>query len=109
VAELAGKVSVSARSLQQGFRRSLHTTPMAYLRLVRLEKVRDDLSLSAPASVTVTEIATRWGFVHLGRFAAAYRAAFGEPPSETLRTARAQHSTSYSRTDQTASPGRPDE
>jgi AraC-like DNA-binding protein len=97
VAELAAKVSVSARSLQQGFRQSLHTTPMAYLRLVRLEKVRDELSLSAPASVTVTEIATRWGFVHLGRFAAVYRDTFGEQPSETLRTEKPQHTTSYSR------------
>lgn len=86
VGELASKVSVSARSLQQGFRRALDTTPMAYLRTVRLEKVRDDLSHAEAGTDSVTEVATRWGFIHLGRFAAAYRSAFGEHPSATLRS-----------------------
>lgn len=87
VVELAARVSVSARSLQQGFRRSLDTTPMAYLRTIRLEKVREDLTRGGPGTESVTEAATRWGFLHLGRFAAAYRSAFGEHPSETLRSA----------------------
>jgi len=85
VAELAAVVSVSVRSLQEGFRRSLDTTPMAYLRTLRLERVHDDLSTAEPGSVSVTEVAARWGFVHLGRFAAAYHRAFGERPSATLR------------------------
>ena len=85
VAELAADVSVSVRSLQEGFRRSLDTTPMAYLRQLRLEKVCDELSAAEPGTVSVTEVATRWGFVHLGRFAAAYSSAFGEQPSATLR------------------------
>jgi transcriptional regulator GlxA family with amidase domain len=58
---------------------------MAYLRALRLEKVRDTLSAAEPGSVSVTEVAARWGFVHLGRFAGAYSRAFGERPSETLR------------------------
>lgn len=87
VVELAAKVSVSARSLQQGFRRSLHTTPMGYLRRLRLERVREELSRAEPGTDSVTEAATRWGFIHLGRFAAAYRNAFGEHPSQTLRAA----------------------
>ncbi|MGO4301288.1 AraC family transcriptional regulator [Leifsonia sp. RAF41] len=86
VVELAAAVSVSARSLQQGFRRSLDTTPMAYLRMVRLEKVREDLTKAEPGTDSVTQAATRWGFLHLGRFAAMYRTAFGEHPSQTLRS-----------------------
>lgn len=86
VAELAAEVSMSVRSLQEGFRRSLDTTPMAYLRGLRLERAHDELSAAEPGTVSVTEVATRWGFVHLGRFAAAYSSAYGEPPSATLRS-----------------------
>lgn len=86
VVELASAVSISVRSLQDGFRHSLDTTPMAYLRLRRLEAARQDLLAATPGTTGVTEVAHRWGFVHLGRFAAIYRAAFGESPSSTLRS-----------------------
>jgi AraC-like DNA-binding protein len=89
VAELAADVSLSVRSLQEGFRRSLDTTPMAYLRHLRLEKVHEELARAAPGTVSVTEVASRWGFVHLGRFAAAYRSEFAERPSDTMRSASA--------------------
>lgn len=87
VAELASRVSVSVRSLQEGFRRSLDTTPMLYLRRIRLEKVREELATAEPGTLTVTEVAARWGFAHLGRFSAAYRSRFLELPSDTLRAA----------------------
>lgn len=87
VTELATEVSVSVRSLQEGFRRSLDTTPMAYLRQLRLEKVHQALANAEPGSLTVTEIAAHWGFTHLGRFAATYRSTFSESPSETMRAA----------------------
>jgi AraC-like DNA-binding protein len=85
LAELAAEVSLSVRSLQEGFRRSLDTTPTTYLRQLRLEKVHEELTTADPGTVSVTEVATRWGFVHLGRFAAAYRQKFAERPSETAR------------------------
>jgi AraC-like DNA-binding protein len=59
---------------------------------VRLEKVREDLARAEPGTDSVTEVATRWGFLHLGRFAAAYRSAFGEHPSQTLRSGQALRS-----------------
>jgi AraC-like DNA-binding protein len=83
--ELAAAVSLSGRSLQEGFRRSLNTTPMGYLRRLRLEKVREELTSADPETISVTEVAARWGFTHLGRFAAAYRTEYAERPSETLR------------------------
>jgi AraC-like DNA-binding protein len=75
----------SARALQEGFRRHLDTTPMAYLRDVRLQHVRADLEAADASVVTVADVMSRWGFLQLGRSAAAYRARFGELPSETLR------------------------
>jgi AraC-like DNA-binding protein len=37
--------------------------------------------------VTVTEIATSFGFLELGRFSVEYRKVFGENPSQTLHGA----------------------
>lgn len=75
---------VSARALFDGFRRFRDTSPLAHLRSVRLERVRQQL-LEAGETETVTTVATQWGFYQLGRFAAQYKARFGEAPSETLR------------------------
>lgn len=85
VAELAGRVGVGSRGLQDGFARHVGTSPTAHLREVRLRRAHADLLAADPARHTVTEIALRWGFTHLGRFAAAYRHRYGHAPSQTLR------------------------
>ncbi len=85
VHDLAEAVSISVRSLQEGFRRHLHTTPTARLRQARLDGVRAELLAADPAHHTVSRLALDWGFAHFGRFSTTYRAAFGESPSETLR------------------------
>ncbi|MFD4198280.1 MULTISPECIES: AraC family transcriptional regulator [Amycolatopsis] len=82
---LAAAVSVSARALTNGFRAETGMTPMAYLQNVRLDRAHQDLLDTDPSRTTVTHVAGRWGFTHLGRFAAAYRARYEEPPSRTLR------------------------
>jgi AraC-like DNA-binding protein len=87
VSALAARSFVSVRSLQQGFRAHVGTTPMAYLREVRLRRAREDLLESDPSIETVASIAFRWGFTHLGRFAAAYAARYGENPSTTRQRA----------------------
>lgn len=84
VTTLAAEVAVSVRSLQAGFARSVGQPPMRYLRQVRLERVRDDLTVADPGTLSITQVASRWGFTHLGRFASEYRKAFGEPPSALL-------------------------
>jgi AraC-like DNA-binding protein len=83
--ELARLAGVSVRTLQAGFQRYLGRTPMGYLRDVRLVRVHDELRLSDPSMTTVTAVAHRWGFFHLGRFAAAYRARYHTTPSGTLQ------------------------
>ncbi|WP_327654657.1 helix-turn-helix transcriptional regulator [Streptomyces sp. NBC_00483] len=84
VAEIAAASHVTVRALQYAFRRHLDTTPLAYLRRVRLAHAHDELRDSDPASATVTAIAARWGFHHSGRFAALYRDAYGRTPLQTL-------------------------
>lgn len=85
VAQLAAHAGVSTSTLFSGFRDFRNTSPMAYLRQVRLQRVRDDLQASGGGDATVTEVALRWGFTHLGRFASEYKRRFGESPSATLK------------------------
>ncbi|MCX7179093.1 MAG: AraC family transcriptional regulator [Proteobacteria bacterium] len=87
VAELAAYAKVSTSNLYAGFRDFRNSTPMAYLKTVRLERVRHDLCRADQTTATVTDIASRWGFRHLGHFATSYKKMFGESPSETLRKA----------------------
>ncbi|WP_433307072.1 AraC family transcriptional regulator [Actinoplanes sp. CA-030573] len=87
ITEVAAAAGVGARALQSAFRRHLDVTPMGYLRRVRLERVHRELQTADPADgATVRATAHRWGFANPSRFAADYRAAFGQPPSRTLRT-----------------------
>jgi AraC-like DNA-binding protein len=76
---------VSVRALHTAFQERLGTTPMAYVRAMRLDRVRAELLRSDPQEVLVTDVAMRYGFVHLSRFAQQYRDRFGELPSATLR------------------------
>jgi transcriptional regulator GlxA family with amidase domain len=85
VSALAARSYVSVRSLQQGFGAHVGTTPMAYLRAVRLRRARQDLLDSDSSIDTVASIAFRWGFSNLGRFAAVYAARYSEYPAVTLR------------------------
>ncbi|MFJ4716692.1 AraC family transcriptional regulator [Streptomyces sp. NPDC088785] len=84
-AELAGQARVGVRWLQEAFARYVGMPPMAYLRSVRLERAHADLLGADPRSASVSDIARRWGFGHLGRFAEQYRAKYGQVPSSTLR------------------------
>jgi AraC-like DNA-binding protein len=82
---LAGVAGVSTRALQMGFRRFRNTTPMTYLRAVRLELARTELVRAKQKGGSVASIAQLCGFRHLGRFAADYKMRFNESPSQTLR------------------------
>jgi transcriptional regulator GlxA family with amidase domain len=81
MAEYAG---VSSRSLFTGFRRYRNTSPMTYLKEIRLRRVNEELQRLSSGSDTVTAVAFRWGFSHLGHFTTDYKRRFGESPSETL-------------------------
>ncbi len=84
IAELARHAGVSPRTLQEAFQRELGISPLERLRRTRLERARSDLIAADPSRTSVTDVAARWGFFHLGRFAQTYRARYQELPSQTL-------------------------
>ncbi|MGH3773540.1 MAG: helix-turn-helix transcriptional regulator [Pseudonocardiaceae bacterium] len=85
IAEIAQAARVGTRGLQHAFRRSRDTTPMQYLRQVRLTHAHRELLASDPTQGdTVSAIAARWGFPHAGRFSKTYRDTYGHSPHQTL-------------------------
>ena len=83
--ELCELIVVSDRTLRSCCAEFLGMTPAQYVLLRRLEEVRRALRDADPAIVNVGEVAHRFGFTELGRFAGQYRATFGETPSTTLQ------------------------
>ena len=80
IAQAAG---VPARTLLDSFRRFRDTSPIRYLRDVRLDAARQ--VMRDGIAQTVAEAATGAGLFHLGRFSQDYAKRFGEHPSQTLR------------------------
>lgn len=87
VEDAAQAANTTTTALVRAFRahHPLGHTPGQYLRRVRLAGAHEELLQGDPTTGdTVTAIAARWGFTHPGRFASAYRAAYGHPPRWTL-------------------------
>lgn len=87
VAELSRLVGLSERGLRDAFYRVRGMGPKRWIVAERLQGVRNALSDQWAGPTTVTNAAADHGFYELGRFAAIYREAFGEAPSDTLRSA----------------------
>lgn len=85
VPEICAAVGVPDRTLRLCFHEHLGMGPKKYLVLRRLQLAQRTLSAASPDGTNVTEVATRYGFWHFGRFASSYRAVFGELPSITLK------------------------
>lgn len=89
--DICAHTGASVRSLQYAFHDVMQLTPVAYLRILRLNKVRRQLQSASTADITVTRVATNWGFAHLGEFARDYRRLFSELPSDSLSRSLADH------------------
>jgi AraC-like DNA-binding protein len=84
LADLCASAGVSTRALEYGFRDFYALGPMAYVRSLRLCRVREDLLDSTRNGNSVSNTARRWCFSHMGQFSHDYRELFGEMPSTTL-------------------------
>jgi AraC-like DNA-binding protein len=82
LADVVTAAGVSGRALFKHFRNYTHYSPMQYLREARFRRVHEALQRAAPEE-SVTEIAARFGFDHMGRFGVEYRRRFGVKPSQT--------------------------
>jgi AraC-like DNA-binding protein len=91
ISALCSALSVSERTLRKAFRNVHGLPPCRHLRMQRLSQARRALLSTDGNFTTVTEIATLFGFVELGRFSVEYRKTFGESPSATLQRVSQVH------------------
>lgn len=84
MADIVAASGVSSRSLFYGFQRWRGTTPMAFLKAIRLDRARENLRRAAVDGGNITNIALGVGYSHLSRFSSDYRARFAERPSDTV-------------------------
>ncbi|MBX9641967.1 MAG: helix-turn-helix transcriptional regulator [Mycobacteriaceae bacterium] len=86
LADIANAIFVTPRGVQYMFRKHRDCTPTAYLRLrqVRLNHAHRELAAGNRDTTSVGDVARKWGFAHLGRFAAYYRQHYGQSPHVTL-------------------------
>jgi AraC family ethanolamine operon transcriptional activator len=82
--DLCEASGVSGRRVRSAFYECYQMSPTAYLRITALNAVRRELVQGPHLRGAVSRAASDWGFWHLSRFAAQYRALFGESPRHTL-------------------------
>lgn len=92
VGDICQAVGASHRTLHRAFSECFGVSPKTYLQAFRLNGVRKLLSRELPSSATIGSVANRWGFWHMGQFAADYRRMFHELPSETMSRRRDRRS-----------------
>ena len=82
--DLSEITGLRSRSLINAFEAATGFSPMDYLKRLRLSGVRRALQRADKQGTRIIDIASDWGFWHMGHFTNDYRAMFGETPSQTL-------------------------
>ncbi|NIB41507.1 AraC family transcriptional regulator [Pseudomaricurvus alkylphenolicus] len=84
ISDLVKVTGVSARKLQSDFSRRYGLGPMSFIKMERLKRVREELSVPHRTGTNVADVAFAWGFTNPSHFTQLYKKHFGETPSETL-------------------------
>jgi transcriptional regulator GlxA family with amidase domain len=84
ITDIAARVGVTPRTLQNGFRKAFNLTPAEYIRRARVDALHRAL-LAADETAGVTNLMTNVGIVNFGRYAQYYREQIGVSPSTTLK------------------------
>ncbi len=85
VADICTALGVRDRTLRVCCQTHLGMGPRLYMRLRNMHLARQALRRADPGCTRISEVAHRFGFDDLSRFAASYRDQFGELPSVTVR------------------------
>ena len=93
MSDICSHVHTSIRYLQLAFREQMGVLPYRYIMLRRLHRARTLLQAGDGNETTVTDIALKVNWGHLGRFSSEYRRLFGETPADTLRSVPRQTNT----------------
>ncbi len=91
IGSLAKQHQCTKQTLVVNFKSLFGFTPQRFLRLLKLNHVHYELLHSYPDQSTVSRIASKWGFMHMGRFSAYYAELFGQKPSQTLKDSSDYH------------------
>ncbi|MGP8120350.1 MAG: helix-turn-helix domain-containing protein [Xanthobacteraceae bacterium] len=87
IERLAAIANVGARSIFRYFKQAHGSTPLDFMKTLRLQEAQKGLQ-NPIGTTSVSSEALRCGFNNMGHFARDYRRKFGELPSETLQKAR---------------------
>jgi AraC family ethanolamine operon transcriptional activator len=83
--QLAEDLESSSSALSYGFQDLFGLSPMRYLKVRRLNAVRQHLKAREPQNCEIATLASQFGFYHPNHFTKDYKTMFGELPSETLQ------------------------
>jgi AraC-like DNA-binding protein len=95
VSQLCRDAGASLATLERAFTEEFGVTPKSYIQAKRLSSVRRRLLRAGPG-IVIADVANRWGFWHMGRFAAEYERKFEELPSQTVRRSIPESRSRYS-------------
>jgi AraC family transcriptional regulator, ethanolamine operon transcriptional activator len=85
IAELCTVSHASERTLDYAFKERYGISPKAFVNSYRLNEVKKTILTMDASRTKIHEVAESYGFWHKGKFAADYKALFGELPSQTLK------------------------
>jgi len=82
--QLCRNANVSERTLDYAFKEKYHVSPVEYIKAIKLNEVKKELLQSNEQ--LISSVAAKYGFWHMGQFAADFRKRFGELPSEVQKS-----------------------
>ena len=82
---VCSELGVGLRTMYRCFTEYFQMTPYYYLKMVRLNKIHNELLASNSKHHFITDIAHSNGVTHMGRFSNEYKKMFEELPSATMK------------------------